>query len=79
MVDAALQEVARRGWQRVGVLGFRTAPPVYTEPLRKQGGRNNLGKFTARHRGGGHKRHVREIDFRRDIDGIPARCSSPDC
>ena len=37
MVDAALQEVARRGWQRVGVLGFRTAPPVYTEPLRKRG------------------------------------------
>jgi putative intracellular protease/amidase len=35
--DAALEEVARRGWRRVGVLGFRTAPPVYTEPLRRRG------------------------------------------
>jgi aspartate racemase len=37
MVDAALEEVARRGWRRVGVLGFRAAPPVYTEPLRQRG------------------------------------------
>jgi aspartate racemase len=37
MIDAALEEVARRGWRRVGVLGFRTAPPVYTEPLRQRG------------------------------------------
>ena len=37
MVDVALEEVARRGWRRVGVLGFRAAPPVYTEPLRQRG------------------------------------------
>jgi aspartate racemase len=37
MIDAALEEVARRSWRRVGVLGFRTAPPVYTEPLRRSG------------------------------------------
>ena len=37
MIDAALEEVARRGWRRVGVLGFRMAPTVYTEPLRQRG------------------------------------------
>ena len=45
-----------------------------TEPLRKTGGRNNQGFITARHRGGGHKRMYRIIDFRRnDHDGIPAQ------
>jgi large subunit ribosomal protein L2 len=44
-----------------------------TEPLRKTGGRNNQGFITARHRGGGHKRMYRIIDFKRnDKDGIPA-------
>ena len=43
-----------------------------TEPLKKTGGRNNQGFITARHRGGGHKRMYRIIDFRRgDKDGIP--------
>ncbi len=43
-----------------------------TEPLRKTGGRNNQGFITARHRGGGHKRMYRIIDFRRnDRDGTP--------
>ena len=37
MIDATLEEVARRGWRRVGVLGFRAAPPIYTEPLRQRG------------------------------------------
>src|SRR5258707_384558 len=45
-----------------------------TEPLKKKGGRNNQGFITARHRGGGHKRMYRLIDFRRnDRDGTPAR------
>lgn len=44
-----------------------------TEPLKKTGGRNNQGYITARHRGGGHKRMYRIIDFRRnDRDGQPA-------
>lgn len=38
----------------------------------KTGGRNNAGRITTRHRGGGHKRHYRLVDFRRDKDGIPA-------
>jgi large subunit ribosomal protein L2 len=41
-------------------------------PLSKSGGRNNLGRVTAYHRGGGHKRRYRLIDFKRDKDGVPA-------
>src|ERR1700709_2140462 len=43
-------------------------------PLPKKGGRNNAGKITTRHQGGGHKRAFRVIDFRRhDKDGVPAK------
>ncbi len=42
-------------------------------PLRKTGGRNALGRVTCRHRGGGHKRMYRRIDFRRDKVGVPAK------
>jgi len=44
--------------------------------LRKQGGRNFRGKITVRHRGGGHKRRYRLIDFKREKHGIPARVAS---
>jgi large subunit ribosomal protein L2 len=43
-------------------------------PITKTGGRNNSGKISTRHRGGGHKRRYRVIDFRRhDKDGVPAK------
>ena len=45
-------------------------------PLTKSGGRNNQGKITSRHRGGGHKQKYRIIDFRRAKDGIPATVDS---
>ncbi|MAD79348.1 MAG: 50S ribosomal protein L2 [Pirellulaceae bacterium] len=45
-------------------------------PLTKTGGRNNQGKITTRHRGGGHKRRYRVIDFRRNKDGVPAKVHS---
>lgn len=45
-------------------------------PLRKKGGRNNQGKITVRHRGGGHKRRYRMIDFARSKDGVPAKVAS---
>ena len=45
-------------------------------PKKKTGGRNNQGKITARHRGGGHKQKYRIIDFRRQKDGVPARVDS---
>jgi large subunit ribosomal protein L2 len=40
--------------------------------ISKSGGRNNLGRVTSRHRGGGHKRQYRIIDFKRDKHGVPA-------
>ncbi|KJS71408.1 MAG: 50S ribosomal protein L2 [Desulfotomaculum sp. BICA1-6] len=46
------------------------------EPLKKQSGRNASGRITVRHRGGGHKRKYRIIDFKRDKDGIPAKVAS---
>lgn len=46
------------------------------EDLRKRAGRNNKGRITVRHRGGGHKRLYRLIDFRRDKHNIPARVDS---
>jgi large subunit ribosomal protein L2 len=44
--------------------------------LRKHGGRNVYGRITVRHRGGGHKRRIREVDFKRNKRGIPARVSA---
>jgi large subunit ribosomal protein L2 len=46
------------------------------EPLRKRGGRNNKGRMTVRHRGGGHKRMYRVIDWKRDKLGVAARVVS---
>jgi large subunit ribosomal protein L2 len=43
------------------------------EPMKKSGGRNNLGHLTSRHRGGGHKRQYRKIDFKRNKFGIPGK------
>jgi len=43
------------------------------EPLKKHAGRNNQGRITVRHRGGGNKRYYRIIDFKRDKRGIPAK------
>jgi large subunit ribosomal protein L2 len=46
------------------------------EPLKKTGGRNNRGRITSRHRGGGHKQRYRRIDFKRDKMGIPSKVAS---
>ncbi len=45
------------------------------EPMRKRGGRNNKGHQTVRHRGGGHKRRYRRIDFKRRKFGVPGKVS----
>lgn len=50
--------------------------PSLVKTLKKHAGRNARGKVTVRHRGGGHKRKYRVIDFRRDKVGIPARVES---
>lgn len=46
------------------------------EPVRKKAGRNNTGRITVRHRGGGAKRFYRVIDFKRDKDGVPAKVAT---
>jgi large subunit ribosomal protein L2 len=65
---------------RRGASGFDFSEITATEPeksltvaLRKQAGRNNQGKITVRHRGGGHKRRYRIIDFKRAVRGVDAR------
>jgi len=45
-------------------------------PLSKKGGRNNNGRITTRHQGGGHKRRYRVIDFKRTKDGVPAKVAA---
>ena len=45
-------------------------------PLRKSGGRNAYGRITVRHRGGGHRRFIRLVDFKRDKRDIPARVAA---
>src|SRR4249919_613056 len=44
-----------------------------TESKKRGSGRNNNGRITTRHKGGGHKQHYRLVDFRRNKDGIPAK------
>src|SRR5437867_9403079 len=46
------------------------------EPVTKKGGRNNRGRITTRHQGGGHKRRYRQIDFKRIKDGVPAKVAA---
>jgi large subunit ribosomal protein L2 len=47
-----------------------------TEKLTKKGGRNNNGRITTRHQGGGHKRQYRLVDFKRKKDGVPAKVAA---
>jgi len=65
----------RRGLVKVVTPGLHKGEPhwplVTTEP--KGVGRNNAGRITMRHKGGGHKQHYRIVDFRRDKDGVAAK------
>lgn len=68
---------------RRGMTGYTFEEITQTEPersllvpLKRHGGRNFRGKVTVRHRGGGHKRMYRLIDFKRDKEGTPARVVS---
>ena len=67
---------AQRGWSVADFAEITRDTPEKSllKPLTKTGGRNNSGKITNRHVGGGHKRQYRMIDFRRaDKDGVPAK------
>src|SRR5215471_16364805 len=61
----------RTGFDFSEITKERPEPSLLT-PLPKSGGRNNMGRLTVRHRGGGHKRLYRVIDFRREKAGVPA-------
>ncbi|MDH3639103.1 MAG: 50S ribosomal protein L2 [Gammaproteobacteria bacterium] len=65
----------RRGTVRVEQSGLHRGQPYrpLVEPKKSISGRNNLGRITVRHRGGGHKRRYRVVDFRRNKDGILGR------
>src|SRR5688572_13534816 len=47
-----------------------------TGPVKKKGGRNNAGRITTRHQGGGHKRRYRKVDFKRTKDAVPAKVAA---
>ena len=53
-----------------------TPEKILLAPVTKKGGRNNNGRITTRHQGGGHKRRYRIIDFKRLKDGVPAKVHS---
>ncbi len=68
----------RRGMSGSGFEEITTDRPERSllRPLKKSGGRNNQGRITVRHRGGGHKRRYRLIDFKRDKHGVPGRVAT---
>jgi large subunit ribosomal protein L2 len=68
----------RRGMSVVTFDDITTDKPhkPLVEPLKSKAGRNNQGRLTTRHRGGGHKRRYRIIDFKRDKDGVAARVAT---
>ena len=68
----------RRGMTSLSYEEITTNKPEKSllAPLKSKGGRNNNGRITTRHKGGGHKRAYRIIDFKRNKDGIPARVAA---
>ena len=64
----------RRGLQKVVTEGLHKGKPFakLLEKKSKNGGRNNNGRITVRHQGGGHRQHIRVVDFKRTKDGIEA-------
>lgn len=68
----------RRGMSSLTFEEITTNKPEKTlvVPLKSKGGRNNNGRITTRHQGGGHKRSYRLIDFKRNKDGIPAKVAT---
>lgn len=65
----------RRGVVKLVNANLHKGPPVSSlvEKKNNKSGRNNLGRVTVRHRGGGHKQHYRVVDFLRNKDGISAK------
>jgi large subunit ribosomal protein L2 len=68
----------RRGMTRSTFEEITTTEPhkPLLEPMIRASGRNNAGRMTVRHRGGGEKTHYRRVDFKRDKFGVPARIAT---
>ncbi len=75
IVKAKPTSPGRRGVTKVVTPGLHTGAPYerLVEKKAKSGGRNNGGRVTIRHRGGGHKQRYRVIDFKRNKDGVKAQ------
>jgi large subunit ribosomal protein L2 len=75
IVKAKPTSPGRRFVVQVTTPGLHKGKPhaALLEKKSKSGGRNNAGRITTRHQGGGHKQHYRVIDFKRNKDGVPAR------
>jgi len=75
IVKAKPTSPGRRGVVQVKHDHLHTGGPwaALTEAKSRTGGRNNAGRITTRHKGGGHKQHYRVVDFKRDKDGIKGR------
>jgi large subunit ribosomal protein L2 len=75
IVKAKPTSPGRRFVVQVTTPGLHKGKPhaALLEKKTRSGGRNNAGRITTRHQGGGHKQHYRVIDFKRDKDNIPAR------
>ena len=70
---------AGRRWQTISdfaEITCTTPEKSLLEPLPKKAGRNNNGRITVRHQGGGVKRRYRRIDFKRNKDGVPAKVAT---
>jgi large subunit ribosomal protein L2 len=74
LVKVKPTSAGRRGVVKVVTEGLHKGKPFtpLLESQSKSAGRNHHGRITTRHRGGGHKRHYRIIDFKRNKDGMPA-------
>jgi large subunit ribosomal protein L2 len=75
LVKVKPTSAGRRGYVKVVTPGLHKGKPYapLLDAKKRKAGRNNYGHVTTRHHGGGHKRHYRVVDFRRDKDGIPAK------
>ncbi len=75
IVKAKPTSPGRRGVVQVKHDHLHSGGPwaALTEAKSRTGGRNNAGRITTRHKGGGHKQHYRVVDFKRDKDGIKGR------
>ena len=74
LIKAKPTSAGRRAVVQVKTDGLHKGAPYapLVEKKSKTGGRNNAGRITVRHRGGGHKQRYRMIDFKSNKEGIPA-------